>query len=139
MARVMALDYGTKRIGIATTDPFKIIATPLTTVRSHEIFDFFKKYLKNEEVECLVIGLPLHKDGTPTFLEGHIQTFIKKFSSLYPTIKLERLNEAFTSSMAEDVIRNTIKKKKNRQDKSLVDQISACIILQEYMGFNTNI
>ncbi|MCH2022583.1 MAG: Holliday junction resolvase RuvX [Saprospiraceae bacterium] len=135
MARIMAIDYGIKRTGIATTDVLQIIATPLDTVETAQLFLFFEEYLNREDVECIVIGQPTHKDGTPTFLEDYIRGFIKKFSQLYPLIKIERQDEAYTSKMAEEVIRKTVKKKKNRQDKGLVDQISACIILQEYMGF----
>ena len=135
MARIMAIDYGIKRTGLATTDPLQLIATPLDTIATPELMTFFEGYLSEEEVECIVIGQPKHKDGTPTPLEGHIGGFIKRFTKKYPAIKIERQDEAYTSKMAEDVIRKTVKKKKDRRDKGLVDQISACIILQEYMGF----
>ena len=136
MARIMAIDYGSKRTGLATTDPLQIIASPLDTVATPQLLSFFVDYLKNEEVECIVIGQPVQKDGTPTFLEPQIRGFIKKFSKAYPAIQIERQDEAYTSKMARDVIQKTVKKKKDRQDKGLVDQISACIILQEYMGFS---
>lgn len=135
MARVMAIDYGIKRVGLATTDPLQIIASPLDTVATTDIWAFFEQYLKTEEVDCIVIGEPKQKDGSPTYLEKHIKGFIKRFKKLYPTIKIERQDEAYTSKMAKDVIQKTVKKKKDRQDKALVDQISACLILQEYMGF----
>ncbi|WMX17381.1 MULTISPECIES: Holliday junction resolvase RuvX [unclassified Aureispira] len=135
MARIMAIDYGIKRVGLATTDPMQIIASPLDTIATAKLMSFFESYLAIEEVECIVIGEPTHKDGTPTYLEGHIRGFIKRFSKAYPTIKIERQDENYTSKMAKDVIQKTVKKKKDRQDKELVDQISACIILQEYMGF----
>ncbi len=131
----MALDYGSKRTGVATTDFLQIIASPLDTIPTHELMDFFDMYLQTEEVECMVVGLPMHKDGTPTELEGHIKGFLKRFSKKYPAIKIERQDEAYTSQKAEDIIRQTVKKKKDRQDKGLIDQISACIILQEYLGF----
>ncbi len=131
----MAIDYGIKRVGLATTDPMQIIASPLDTIATAKLMSFFESYLAIEEVECIVIGEPTHKDGTPTYLEGHIRGFIKRFSKAYPTIKIERQDENYTSKMAKDVIQKTVKKKKDRQDKELVDQISACIILQEYMGF----
>ena len=135
MARIMAVDYGIKRTGIATTDTLQIIASPLDTIDTAQLLPFFEEYLKKEEVECIVIGQPTHRDGTPTFLEDYIRGFVRKFTRLYPSIKIERQDEAYTSKMAEDIIRKTVKKKKDRQDKGLVDQISACIILQEYMGF----
>jgi putative Holliday junction resolvase len=135
MARIMAIDYGTKRTGLATTDPLQMIATPLDTIKTPELLAFFGKYLETEEVECIVVGEPTHKDGTPTPLEAHIKSFINKFTKAYPSIKIERQDEAYTSVMASEVIRNTVKKKKDRRDKGLIDQISACIILQEYMGF----
>jgi putative Holliday junction resolvase len=136
MARVMALDYGQKRCGIATTDPLQIIATPLTTVDTKELMRFFEDYIKNEEVECLVIGEPTHKDGTATPLELPIQKFMEEFSKKFPNIKLVRQDERFTSQMASEAIRFSVKSKKKRQDKALIDKISATIILQEYMGFN---
>ena len=135
MARIMAIDYGIKRTGLATTDPLQMIATPLDTVATPKLLEFFETYLATEEVECIVVGKPTHKDGTPTPLENHIRGFIKRFKKAYPAIKIERQDEAYTSKMAEDVIAKTVKKKKDRRDKGLVDQISACIILQEYMGF----
>jgi putative Holliday junction resolvase len=136
MARVMALDYGQKRCGIATTDPLQIIATPLTTVDTKELMRFFEDYIKNEEVECLVIGEPTHKDGTATPLEQPIQKFMEEFLKKFPNIKLVRQDERFTSQMASEAIRFSVKSKKKRQDKALIDKISATIILQEYMGFN---
>ncbi len=132
----MAIDYGIKRTGIATTDPLQIIASPLDTVSTSDLLDFFIDYLEFEEVECVVIGYPTRKDGTPTELENHILGFIKRFSKKFPDIKIERQDERFTSKMAEDVIRKTVKKKKDRQDKGLIDQISACIILQEFLGIH---
>lgn len=131
----MALDYGQKRTGIATTDPLQIIATPLETVSTNVLFEFFENYLTQETVDCIVIGEPKHKDGTATKLEPHIKGFINKLQKRFPEVKIDRQDEAYTSKMAEDVIRKTVKKQKNRQDKGLVDQVSACLILQEYMGF----
>lgn len=135
MARVLAIDYGSKRTGIAATDSLQIIASPLETVATSNLLDYLRKYMHIEEVECIVVGLPTHKDGTATNLEMHIRGFIKKLQKEYPNLKIERQDERYTSRMAEDIIRQTVKKKKDRKDKGLVDQISACIILQEYMGF----
>lgn len=135
MARVMALDYGKKRSGLATTDSLQLIASPLTTVETPKLMTFLDNYLQEEEVECLVIGQPMRADGSFTPLEKDIQQFIHKFVKKYPDIKIVRQDERFTSQMAKEVIRFSVKKKKKRRDKSLVDQISAAIILQEYMGF----
>lgn len=135
MARVMALDYGKKRSGLATTDSLQLIASPLTTVETPKLMTFLENYLKEEEVECFVIGQPMHADGSATPLEKDIQQFIDKFVKKYPDIKIVRQDERFTSQMAKEVIQFSVKKKKKRRDKGLVDQISAAIILQEYMGF----
>jgi putative Holliday junction resolvase len=135
MGRIMAMDYGTKKIGLATTDPLQLIASPLDTLKTSEIFGFFERYLRNEVVDCLVVGLPLHKDGQPTFLEAHIKGFIRQFTQKYPEIEIARQDEFLTSKLAKEVIQKTVSKKKDRQDKGLVDQISACILLQDYLGF----
>ena len=100
MGRIMALDYGVKRIGLATTDPLQLIASPLDTVKTADIFDFFEQYLKTEIVDCLVVGQPFHKDGSLTNLENHIKGFIKQFSKQYPDINIVRQNEFLTSKMA---------------------------------------
>jgi putative Holliday junction resolvase len=136
MGRVMALDYGKKRSGIATTDPSRIIAAPLTTVETKDVFIFFETYFKEEIVDCLVIGEPTHKDGTATSLEPDIQKFISNFSKLYPNIQIVRQDERYSSVQANEVIRFSVKSKKKRRDKSLIDKVSAAIILQEYLGMN---
>ena len=131
----MALDYGTKKIGLATTDPLQLIASPLDTIKTSEIFQFFDRYLEVELVDCLVVGQPVHKDGNPTFLEQYIVGFIRQFQKKYPKIEIARQDEFLSSQMAKEIIQKTVYKKKDRQDKGLVDQISACIILQDYLGF----
>ena len=131
----MALYYGTKKIGLATTDPLQLIASPLDTIKTSEIFQFFDRYLQVELVDCLVVGQPVHKDGNPTFLEPHIVGFIRQFQKKYPKIEIARQDEFLSSQMAKEIIQKTVHKKKDRQDKGLVDQISACIILQDYLGF----
>ncbi|MCP4438665.1 MAG: Holliday junction resolvase RuvX [Aureispira sp.] len=136
MARIMAIDFGTKRTGIATTDSMQLIASPLSVVETPNLLDFFDKYLSTEQVECIVIGQALRKDGTASRVETKILKFIQKFSKKYPNIQIDRQDEGFTSTMAEEVIRQTVKsRKKRREDKGLIDKISATIILQEYMGF----
>ncbi len=136
MGRIMALDFGSKRCGMAVTDPLQIIATPLTTVETLKLIDFFDDYLKIEIVDCLVIGEPLMKDGSPTQLEEKIQKFIESFQKKHSTIKIARQNEAYTSQMATEAIRFSVKSRKKRQDKSLIDKVSAFIILREYMGWS---
>lgn len=135
MARIMAMDYGSKRTGLATTDPLQLIATPLETVATHTLHDYLATYMKTEEVECLVIGQPTHKDGSATPLEDHIRGFIRQFQKKYPNITVERLNENYSSAQAEALIRESRPKKKDRQDKGLIDQMSAYVLLKEYMGF----
>lgn len=129
----MGIDYGTKRVGIAVTDPLQIIATGLTTVATSEIFTFLKNYLQTEEVECMVIGEPKHLDGNPTSLSPKIDTFIKKLNKLFPELRVERQDERFTSKDAKQIILQSGAKKKKRQDKSLVDKISAVLILQDFL------
>ncbi len=134
MGRIVALDYGTKRTGIAVTDPLQIIATPLDTVATHELIEYLSVYLKKESVDIIVIGKPSKKDGTDSKIEPLIVGLIRKIKRLFPYLKIERYDERFSSKRAEDIIRKTVKKKKDREDKSLIDQVSACIILQDYMG-----
>lgn len=134
MARLMAVDYGIKRVGLAVSDPLQIIATPLETVSTMELMDYLQDYFQQEEVSCLIVGQPTHKDGTPTPLEAHIKGFLKRFQKAYPNIPIERQDEAYTSVLAEQVLQQTTKKGKRKQDKGLIDQMSACMILREYMG-----
>ena len=136
MGRVLALDYGTKRTGIAVTDPLQIIASPLETVATHKLLDFLTVYLSDEDVETMVIGKPTMKDGSDAKIEPLIVGFIRKINQLFPYLHVERYDERFSSKRAEDVIRKTVKKKKDRQDKGLIDQVSACIILQDFMGIH---
>ncbi|WCL82255.1 Holliday junction resolvase RuvX [Saprospira sp. CCB-QB6] len=135
MARIMALDYGKRRSGLATTDPLQLIASPLCTVATEELYDYLCNYLQEEEVDALVVGQVLQKDGQPVPQEAQILEFIAKLQKRFPNLKVHRQDEHFTSQMAKEVIRFSVKKKKKRQEKGLVDQVSAAIILQEYMGF----
>lgn len=134
MARVMALDYGMKRCGLATTDELQIIASPLDTVETSQLLPFLEKYCLAESVECLVIGEAPHKDGTASKLEEHIQRFIRVFGTKFPDIKIDRYDEHLTSKQASQVIMFSVKSRKKRQEKGLIDKISAAIILQEYLG-----
>lgn len=133
MGRLMAIDYGTKRTGIAVSDTLKIIANGLTTVSSHTIFDFLKTYLAKEDVECIVVGMPKQMNNEYSENMKHIRPFVKKLQSLYPEMKIEYYDERFTSVMAQQAIIDGGLKKKDRQNKALVDEVSATIILQSYM------
>lgn len=134
MGRILAIDYGRKRVGIAVTDEFKIIATALTTVKTHEIFEFLGDYLKVENVECIVVGKPVQMNDQPSEAEKYIEPFLKKLNKEFPFCRIERHDERFTSKMARQTILEAGLKKKDRQNKSLVDSVSATIILQSFMN-----
>ncbi|MEI6489663.1 MAG: Holliday junction resolvase RuvX [Bacteroidota bacterium] len=133
MARLMAIDYGTKRVGIAVSDSMQIIATGLTTVHSKDVIDFLKKYMEKEEVACIVVGEPKQLNNLPSESAAVIDSFVKHLKRTFPTIKVERMDERFTSKMAFQSMIDSGLKKKDRQNKALVDEISATIILQSYM------
>ena len=133
MARILGIDYGTKRVGIATTDPLQIISSALTTVATKDVFTFLEKYISEEEVECIVVGEPLHLDGTPAQIAHLVVGFVRKLKESYPTIKIEMQDERYTSKEAQAIILKSGAKKKKRQDKSLIDKVSAALILQAYM------
>lgn len=133
MGRILAIDYGKKRVGLAVTDPLKIIANKLTTVRSHDIFDFLKDYLQKEDVERVIIGYPLQMNNEASEAVLYINPFIKRFQKLYPEMPLEQVDERFTSKMAFQTMIDAGLKKKDRQNKGTIDAVSATIILQSYM------
>lgn len=133
MGRLMAIDYGTKRTGIAVSDPLRIIANGLTTVPSHTIFDFLKTYLAKENVECIVVGMPKQMNNEYSENMKHIRPFVKKLQAFYPEMRIEYYDERFTSVMAQRAMLDGGLKKKDRQNKALVDEVSATIILQSYM------
>ncbi len=133
MARILAIDFGKKRMGIAVTDELQIIASGLTTVKSTEIYVFLKEYLNSEKVELFVIGEPKQMDYTESESEKLIRPFIEKLELLFPEIPIVRIDERFTSKMAFQTMIDAGLKKKQRQNKALVDQISATIILQSYL------
>ncbi len=134
MARIMAIDYGSKRVGLAVTDALQIIATGLTTVHSKDLIDFLKKYIEKEEVECIVVGEPKRLNNEPSDSSRFIEPFVIHLKRTFPTIKVERMDERFTSKMAFQTMIDSGLKKKARQNKELVDEISATIILQSYMN-----
>lgn len=129
----MAIDYGTKRIGIAVTDPLKIIASPLDTVSPADFNIFLENYLKKEEVEAFVIGYPVQMNNTPSESVRHINPFIKKLKNKYPDKQVHLADERFTSKMALKTMIEGGVKKKDRRDKAMVDKISASIILRSFL------
>ena len=132
--RVMAFDYGTKRIGIAVTDPLQIIATALDTVHPNRIIEFLKKYLTEERVERFIVGEPKQMDNTPSQSAIHVKGFVSLLKKTFPAIPVELLDERFTSKMASAVIAQSGMNKKARQNKEMVDAISAVILLQSWMA-----
>lgn len=133
MPRILALDYGKVRTGIAVTDELQLIASGLTTVPTKELATFLKKYLSKEKVECIVLGEPKQMDGTVSESEKLILPFVEKLKRWYPTITVVRQDERFTSKMAVQSMVSAGMKKKKRQNKALVDEISAILILQSYL------
>lgn len=133
MGRYLALDYGTKRTGIAVSDTLKIIANGLTTVPTHTLLDYLKTYLQKEDVERIIVGLPKQMNNEYSENMKHIRPFVKKLQSLYPDMQIEYYDERFTSALAHKTMLEAGLKKADRQNKSLVDEISATIILQGYM------
>lgn len=134
MARIIALDYGKKRTGIAVTDPLKIIATGLDTVDTNELIGYLKKYMLQEAVEKVIIGYPLNFDDTPTHATPLVEKFIGKFQHVFPQLPIEKVDERMTSKMASRSIAHMGLKKKDRERKELIDTVSAVIMLQEYLG-----
>ncbi len=136
MARILAIDYGSKRVGIAVTDPQQIIATGLTTVHSKDVIEFLKKYIAKELVECIVVGEPKQMNNEPSESARFIEPFVVHLKRTFPSIKIERMDERFTSKIAFQTMIDSGLKKKTRQNKELIDEISATIILQDYMNRN---
>lgn len=133
IGRIIAIDYGQKRTGLAVTDPDRIIATALTTVRSMDVLPFLKDYVNREFVSLFVVGEPKQMNNTSSESARFIEPFIKQLSKTFPFIPVERIDERFTSRMAQRTIIESGIGKKARQNKALVDTISATIILQSYL------
>ncbi|HOV71217.1 MAG TPA: Holliday junction resolvase RuvX [Dysgonamonadaceae bacterium] len=133
MGRLLAIDYGKKRTGIAVSDPLQIIANGLTTVKTSEIFDFLRDYLQKEEVSAIVVGLPKQMNGEMSENMQRVQVFVHKLRQIYPSVPIAYFDERFSSKMAHQAMIDGGLKKKDRQNKALVDEISATIILQGYM------
>lgn len=133
MARILSIDYGRKRTGLAVTDPLQIIAGGLATVSTSELFDWLKAYVEREQVERIVIGEPRQMDGSPSENLARVQQFVNRWRKAVPAVPVEFYDERFTSVLAHQAMLNGGLKKKARQNKALVDEISATIILEDYM------
>jgi putative holliday junction resolvase len=133
MARILSIDYGGKRTGIAVTDPLQIIATGLTTIDTKDFIKFLKEYISKEPVEKMIIGMPLNMDDTATHATPLVENAIKQLKKHFPAIPVETVDERYTSKMAKDAMLQMGLKKMQRRDKKLVDEIAATIMLQEYM------
>ncbi len=134
MGRVVALDYGRKRTGIAVTDPLQLIASGLTTMPTHELLDFLKRYLEEEDVVRFIVGEPKQMNNTPSEAELYIAPFLNRLEKTFPNVPIERQDERFTSKMAFQSMIEGGLKKKQRRNKALIDEISATIILQAYLN-----
>lgn len=134
MPRILAIDYGLKRTGIAVTDPLQIIATGLTTVESPKLITFLKEYMRMETVELLLIGEPKNWDDSDTHATPLVRQIVRRLEKEFPTVPLKLVDERFTSRLASRAMVEMGMKKKQRQNKALVDEIAATIMLQEYLG-----
>lgn len=137
MARIMAIDYGGKRTGIAVTDSLQIIATGLTTIDTPKLIPFLKQYFQAEQVEKLIIGMPLNWDETDTHATPLVRKAIGTLQKTFPNLPIETMDERYTSKMAKQAMLDMGLRKKQRQDKKLVDEIAATILLQEYLQRKT--
>jgi len=133
LARIIAIDFGKKRTGIAVSDPLQIIATALDTVDSNELIGYLKKYMLQEPVEKILIGYPLNMDDSPTHATPSVEKFILKFGNVFPALPVQKIDERLTSKMASAAISGMGLKKKDRERKELIDAVSAVMMLQEYL------
>lgn len=136
VARILSIDYGGKRTGLAVTDPFKIIATGLKTVETTKLISFLKDYFSKEEVELVIVGMPVNWDDTATHATPLVQKFIKEFQKNFTSIPIKEVDERFTSKLASQAMLQMGLKKKQRQNKAMLDEIAATIMLQEYLQHN---
>ena len=133
MGRILSIDYGNKRVGLAVSDPLKMIATRLTTISAHEIWNFLAEYLVKEKVDLVLVGYPRQLNNQPSEAIRYINPFLRKFQVKYSQIPLKLMDERFTSKMAFQAMIDAGVKKKERRDKDLIDGVSATIILQSYL------
>ncbi|MBC7948694.1 MAG: Holliday junction resolvase RuvX [Chitinophagaceae bacterium] len=134
MPRILAIDFGLKRTGLAVTDPLKIIATGLTTVESKQLIPYLKEYFSREQVEMLIIGEPKNMDDSDTHATPLVEKCIKDLEKNFPGIPIRKVDERFTSKMASRAMIDMGMKKKQRRDKALIDEIAATILLQDYLN-----
>jgi putative holliday junction resolvase len=137
MARIMAIDYGKKRTGLAVTDPLKIIASGLTTVDTEKLVWYLKEYFAKEEVELILLGNPKQLDGSDNDITPKVEKFFSQLQKLFPQIPAKLIDERFTSKMAFQTMIDSGLKKKDRQNKALIDEVSATILLQGYLEHNS--
>ena len=135
MGKVLAIDYGTKRTGIAITDAMQIIATGLGTIPTSSLDHFIANIVVKEEIDCFVVGEPKNLDGSDTNSSPYVNSFVRRLKKLYPGIFVHQIDERFTSKIAKQSILASGVNRKTRQNKSLVDQVSATIILQDYLDY----
>ena len=135
MGKALGIDFGTKRTGIAITDAMQIIATGLTTVSTNLLDDFISNLVQQESIVSFVVGDPKNLDGSNTDSTGHVNGFVKRLQKKYPSIPIHQIDERFTSKIAKQSILASGIKKKGRQNKALVDEVSATIILQDYLDY----
>ena len=133
MARILSIDYGKKRTGLAVSDPLQLIAGGLATVATHELWDYLQQYVAREQVERIVIGEPRQPNGQPSENLARVQQFVNRWRKAMPQIPIEYFDERFTSVLAHQAMLDAGLRKKARQDKALVDEISATIILEDYL------
>ncbi len=138
MSRIIAIDYGQKRVGLATTDPLQLIATALTTVHSSEVLAFLADFLNKEQVERFVVGMPKNLDTSSAHATPLVEAFVKQLKKKFPDIPVDLVDERFTSKIAFQAMIDGGVKKKDRRDKALVDKVSAVIILQSYLEEREN-
>lgn len=136
MARILSIDYGKKRTGIAVTDPLKIIATGLCTVETSKLMTFLKDYFLKEQVESVIVGMPTNMDDSDTHATPLVRKFIEDFKKKFPQIPINEVDERFTSKMASQAMFQMGLKKKQRQNKAMIDEIAATIMLQEHLQHN---
>ena len=133
MGRILAIDYGKRRTGIAVTDPLQLIANGLTTVDTKTLYDFLAEYMQREDVERIVVGLPKQNDGSPSENMCRIEPFVNRLRKLYPTLPIEMYDERFTAVLAHQTMLASGIGRMARRNKALVDKIAACIILEDYL------
>ncbi|RUT77785.1 Holliday junction resolvase RuvX [Ancylomarina longa] len=139
MARIVAIDYGRKRVGLAVTDPQQIIANGLDTVAAKDVLDYLEKYMQTEKVECIVVGYPKQMNNEDSESMKYLRPFLGQLKKKFPDIPIEMVDERFTSKIAFQTMIDGGLKKKQRQNKAMIDKVSATIILQSYMETRRNL